>query len=155
MKSNEINWRLVWQIGIPLCLSIFVYCFWDIMKHRLSKDEITAEEYVGLYFETPTSKMHNLKAAWITAHPVPSRPDLGPSGCIYFDCDQTPLLKNFDQYKRGGDLLEVTHNFIKWFDKDAASLLPAKDIECFYMRPFNECRCLVHNKKTNRYFFIR
>ncbi len=154
MKSNSINWRLVWQFGTMLCISMAVCFYVQMNSWKMSGDseKVTAEQFASFYLATPGYKLDNLRG-WGTC----SYSETLPKGYIYFDCDEAPILNDANSYETGGDSIALTDKFLQQFGKNAYALLHSDDVICLRMKEDTAIsrRFLLHNRKTKQYFFAR
>lgn len=115
-------------------------------------DRVTAEQLASFYLTTPISKLENLRG-WGTC----SYSETSPTGYIYFDCNEVPILNDAAQYEVGGDPVALTDIFLRQFGNKAWSLLHSGDLNCLRMKEGTLAprRFVLHNRKTKQYFFAR
>ena len=115
-------------------------------------DKVTADQFASFYLATPTAKLENLRG-WSTC----SYSETNPTGYIYFDCKEAPVLNDATLYETGGDPIALCDIFLRQFGNKAWSLLHSSDLVCICMKEgtTGPRRFLLHNRKTNLYFFAR
>lgn len=154
MKSNGTNWRFVWQFSIIACVIALLFFCIQKMEWKMSgeSDKVSADQFASFYLATPIYKLENLRG-WGTC----SYSETNPTGYIYFDCNEAPVLVDANLYEAGGDPIALSDKFLRQFGKTAWSLLHSSDLICLRMKEGTSGprRFLLHNRKTQLYFFAR
>lgn len=142
---------------IALCalLSFFAVLARAAFGYRKSNPPIPAQEFVGKFFVTPLDKMSDLdnRVYRATYGPEPRW-----TGSFAFDCETVPVLKDQDQYKPSGEVLDQIDSNVATFGKRAFPLLHSNDVECI-RKMWNlqgdppTYNVLIYSKKTKTYFF--
>ena len=158
-RSDKTNWGTVARVGFVACVAITAKFVVDLASgHKADSNEITPVEFATLYFETPVIKMRNLKGDFLIRTPNPRLPNSGPHGYIMFECDEPPVLRDAARFKKGGDTIELSDNFVTFFGKDAWCLYHPGSVEnSRYIEDgkYQWGRWFLAVPSLHKYFFFR
>jgi hypothetical protein len=151
---------------VIFCVSCFLYiCLAGLVfASLLSSRTFARSNYtppvppkvvVARFFDTPFEKMSKIDN---NVFPVTPKESNQWTGCIVFDCETVPVLKEQGSYKPAGDVISQIDSNLAKFGSRAWPLLRSKEVGCIskMFDPNGDpptYNTLIYNRNSKTYFF--